>query len=359
MTQLIRTLSFAVSLLALSVAGRFASATELRVVGGLAGVNQYKHIEEPFWQNELPRLSKGQLSAKISPFDRSGLKAQEMLQLMRLGIVEFGTTILSVADPEDPQLNAIDLSGLNPDIGSLKRSVTAYRPTLERILKERYNVVLLAVYAYPAQVLFCTNAFSGLGDLAGRKVRTSSVSQSDLFTSLGAIPTVVPFAEVPDAVRRKVVDCAVTGTLSGNEIGLADVSSHLHALAINWGVSIFAVNAATWAAIAEDNRTMIAEGIRALEQRVWQSAESDTQMGLWCNTGETSCKGAPAKAMKLVPATAADTAALRRVLVQSVLPRWAARCGAQCITAWNETMQETTSIRLGESGQSVAADLAR
>ncbi|WP_293861467.1 TRAP transporter substrate-binding protein [uncultured Alsobacter sp.] len=352
----IQRLACSLAALAAFALGGQAAATELRVIGGLAGVNQYVHLEEPFWRDDLPRLSKGRLSAKISPFDRSGLKAQEMLQLMKMGIVEFGTAILSVVDSEDPELAAIDLSGLNPDMASLKRSVAAFRPALEARLRERYNVQLLAVYAYPAQVLFCTGTFSGLNDLAGRKVRTSSVSQSDMFAALGAIPTVVPFAQMPDAVRRKVVDCAVTGTLSGNEVGLADVSTHLHGLPINWGVSIFGVNAAAWKALDEKDRVLIADAVQALETRIWQSAERDTMTGLYCNTGDARCSGVSAKSLALVPASKEDGKVVRKVFVESVLPRWAARCGSSCAKTWNGTLPAATGIRFDERGIPAAAD---
>lgn len=328
-----------------------AAATELRIVGGLAGVNQYKQLEEPFWKSEIGRLSNGRLSASISPFDRSGLKGQEMLQLMRLGVVQFGTAILSLADTEDPQLNAIDLSGLNTDIGSLKRSVAAYRPFLERTLLDRYGIVLLAVYAYPAQVLFCTNEFTGLSGLAGRKVRTSSVSQSDVMTALGAIPTVVPFAQTVDAVKKRVVDCAVTGTLSGNEIGLADTTSYLHALPLNWGVSIFAANAAAWDGLSPEDRQVITEGLRKLERDVWTSAEKDTTMGIQCNVGSDQCRGVPAKAMRLVPSQPRDEATVRKVLIDAVLPRWAERCGKPCIESWNSSMAPATGIIFDAAGR--------
>jgi TRAP-type C4-dicarboxylate transport system substrate-binding protein len=355
--KVMRTLfSFAAGIVAVTVSCVAVSATELRVVGGLGGVNQYMHLEEPFWRDELPRLSNGRLSAKISPFDRSGLKGQEMLQLMRLGIVEYGTAILSLMDSEDPELAAIDLSGLNPDVASLKRSVAAFRPALEARLRQRYNVQLLAIYAYPAQVLFCTGTFNGLSDLAGRKVRTSSVSQSDLFSALGAVPTVVPFAQMAESVRKKVVDCAVTGTLSGNESGLADVSSHLHALPINWGVSIFGVNMASWKALTDQDRTLLTEAVQGLESRVWQSAERDTMTGLHCNTGDSRCSGVPTKSLVLVPASKGDGSAMRRVLVDAVLPRWLARCGVHCAQTWNDTLPAATGIRFDERRIPVVVD---
>ena len=158
------------------------------------------------------------------PFDRSGIRGQEMLQLMRLGVVPFGTILLALASADEPELNALDLPMLNPDIATLRRTVTLWRPRIETLLRERYGIRLLAVYTYPAQVMFCQQAFTGLGDLAGRRVRVSSVGQSELIEALGATPVVTPFAEIVPAIRGGVVQCAITGTLSGNAIGVHEVT---------------------------------------------------------------------------------------------------------------------------------------
>ena len=49
---------------------------ELRVVGGLAGVNQYTRYEAPFWTRQLEQLSGGKYGAQIVPFDRAGIRGQ-------------------------------------------------------------------------------------------------------------------------------------------------------------------------------------------------------------------------------------------------------------------------------------------
>src|SRR3982074_2039809 len=64
-----------------------ASPQHLRIVGGLAGVNQYTRYEEPFWTRELTRLSGGRATAEIVSFDRAGIRGQEMLRLVQLGVV--------------------------------------------------------------------------------------------------------------------------------------------------------------------------------------------------------------------------------------------------------------------------------
>jgi TRAP-type C4-dicarboxylate transport system substrate-binding protein len=80
--------------------------------------------------------------------------------------------------------------------------------------------------------VFCRRPFGSLADLAGRRIRTSSVGRSEIVAAIGGIPVVTPFAGMGAAIRTGVVECAITGTLSGNAVGLHTVTSHVHAMAI-------------------------------------------------------------------------------------------------------------------------------
>lgn len=319
-------------------------AQRLRIVGGLANLNQYKHHEEPFWTKTLPRVTSGRATAEIVPFDQAGLRGQEMLRLIQLGAVPFGTALLTLVASEDPELGAVDLSGLSPDMAALRRNVTAFRPHLVRRLRERWGIEALAVYVYPAQVIFCTRAFGGLGDLTGRRIRSSSTSQSDLIEALGAIPVQTPFAEVVPSLRSGAIECAVTGTMSGNTVGLHEVTSHIHPMAINWGVAVFGANSDAWKALPESLRNVLREELAGLEQRIWTEAERETSEGIACNTGAPSCRSGRKGAMTAVPESAADAKRLRELFTSVVLPRWAGRCGRRCETVWNATIGPSAGV---------------
>ncbi|WP_307138017.1 TRAP transporter substrate-binding protein [Pseudoroseomonas cervicalis] len=317
---------------------------QLKVVGGLANVAQYTRYEEPFWRRRIAELTHGRVVAEIAPFDRAGFRAEEMLPLMRLGVVPFGTALVAVVSSEEPEFNAVDLPGLNPDIATLRQTVRLYRPHLQQLLRERYGIELLAVYTYPAQVTWCSRPFSGLADLAGRRIRTSSVGQAELFEALGATSVVIPFAEVVSALRAGVVECAVTGTLSGNTVGLHEVTSHIHAMALTWGVSIFAANQAAWEALPEDVRRSLRAGLADLERDIWDAAERETGEGLDCATGRPGCTSGRPGRMTLVPVTPADIERRRALLTSTVLPRWVDRCGADCTRAWNTYLGPSLGI---------------
>jgi TRAP-type C4-dicarboxylate transport system substrate-binding protein len=329
-------------------AGPAAAADEpvrIKVIGGLADVSQYVRFEEPFWRRRVAEITGGRVVAEIAPFDRSGIRGQEMLQLMRLGVVPFGTVILPIASTEEPEFNAVDLPALSPDMATLRRTVGAFRPYLESLLRQRYGIELLGVYTYPAQVIFCSRPFTGLGDLRGRRVRTSSVSQSELIQALGGTGVVTPFAEIVPAFRAGTVECAITGTLSGHAIGLFEVTSHVHTMALSWGLSVFGANAGAWAALPAELQQQLRAGVRELENEIWLAADRETGEGLACNAGQPTCTSTRRGNMTIVPVSPADDERRRRLLTEVVLPRWVDRCGLDCVEAWNNHLAPATGLR--------------
>lgn len=330
-----------------SAAARSAATAmpiRLRIVGGLGGVSQYVRYEEPFWRRRIPEVTGGRVLPEIAPFDRSGIRGPEMLQLIRLGVVPFGNAPLALASAEEPEVNAADLPGINPDIAALRRAVDLYRPHLEALLAERYGIELLALYTYPAQVVFCRRPFGGLADLAGRRIRTSSVAQSELVAAIGGIPIVIAFAETVAAIRSGVVECAITGTLTGNAVGLHEVTSHVHAMAINWGLSVFGANRAAWAGLPRDLRDLLRRELAELEHAIWDAAEHETRDGLACNAGRAECQAGRRGRMTVVPVTPADDARRQRLVSEAVLPRWVQRCGMECANAWNARLGPALGI---------------
>jgi TRAP-type C4-dicarboxylate transport system substrate-binding protein len=335
------------ALIALAAAAGSAAAEgelRLRIVGGLAGVPQFNQFEKPFWSQQLARLTGGRVSAEVVAFDQAGIRGQDMLRLMQLGVVPFGTSLVSLAAEQEPILDAPNLAGLAADADELQRILTAFRPTLEQVLRDRYGVRLLAVYAYPAQTVFCRQPLRTLADLAGRRVRTSGVSQSDLVEALGGRPVQMPFAELVSAVRAGTVDCAITGTLSGNALGLHEITGFLHTQPINWGLSLFGANASAWNALPAALQQLLLRELPKLEREILADAVAQTAQGVACNTGGADCRGGRPGSMQAVGG-ADDARRVRQLFAEVVLPRWIRRCGADCASAWNQTLGSAIGVR--------------
>ena len=316
---------------------------KLQVVGGLASVNQYVRSEEPFWTQELSRLSAGKYSADISPFDRSGVPGEEMLRLMELGVVPFGTALMGLSSSQEPALGALDLAGLNPDMATLQRNLAALRPVLQKILREKHGIKLLAVYVYPAQVVFCKRPFAGLQDLQGRRIRVSSPSQADLMGALGAVPVLVGFSQIMAHMQSGNTECAITGTMSGNTIGLHEVTHYIHTLPISWGLAMFGANVNAWNALPPDLQGILEREIPKLESRIWADSEHETAQGLACNRGDATCISGHKGHMKEIAMTPEDVQKMQDLLHTVIIPRWLQRCNQHCKGTWNHTLRAMSS----------------
>ena len=338
-------LSVSVSVQA-SANGLPVGAVKLRVVGGLASVSQFTRLEEPFWTRELPRLSQGRFSADIVAFDRADIPGMQMLQLLQLGVVPFGTMLMSHVAAQYPQYAAPDLAGLNPDMASLRTTLGAFRPYLEKSLREQHGIEPLAIYIYPAQVLFCKQPIRGLADLRGQRVRVSSSSQGDFVLALGGVPVRTDFARIMESIRSDALDCAITGASSGNTLGLHTATSHLHTMPVTWGMAIFGANSAAWQALPPELQALLRTELPKLEARVWQEAQRETVMGLHCNRGAPSCVGAAPGRMALVPMSEQDERLRDEIFRTTVLPRWLQRCGAVCAPLWRDTIGAARGIAL-------------
>ena len=316
----------------------------LRIVGSLGQLNVYTRHERPFWTEVLPRVSDGRLAADIVAFDQAGLGGSDMLRLVQAGAVPFATALVPLVAAQDPRLGAPDLAGLNPDLPTMRRHTAAFRPYLAQRLRERWGAELLGVYLYPAQVTFCKRPFASLADLLGRRIRTSNLSQSDFVEALGAVPVQTAFADIVPKLKSGDIECAITGAMSGNIVGLHEVTTHVHTLATNWGLAVFIANDAAWQALPAESRALLRRELASLEAAIWDESERETEGGLACNRGDASCTDGRRGRMTVVQATPQDLRRGRTIVVGAVLPRWVQRCGAECAEVWNRTLAPVTGI---------------
>jgi TRAP-type C4-dicarboxylate transport system substrate-binding protein len=317
----------------------------LRIVGGLGGLNQYTRHEARFWNEDLRRLSQGKYGATIVPFNQAGVPGQEMLNLIRLGVIPFGTALLSQVSNEYPELGAPDIAGLNPDMGTLRRVIGAFRPYLERTLRERHGVEPLAVYVYPAQVIFCRQPVKQLSDLAGRRVRVSGNTQADFVRALGGMPVFTEFTEVVANIQSENTQCAITGAMSGNALGLHKMTHSLYTMPLSWGIAVFGANVDAWSALPPELQALLRRELPKLEAEVWRESERDTGQGIACNTGAAACTSGSKGQMVEARPSPEDEKRRREIFAGSVLPKWLQRCGRTCVEVWEQTIGPVVGIK--------------
>ncbi len=326
-----------------------ALAEELSVVGSWSSLPLHNQYEAPFWSDKLPAASGGDIDVSLTTHDQMNLGVGDVFRLLGDGVYDVAMTVADYAVADAPELEGLDVPLVALTADEARAMVDAARPMVEDIYNTRFNSHVLAIAPYPPQVVFCNAEINGLDDLAGKKVRASGRMTAKFLEALGAEGVNVSFAEVPGALQKGVVDCAVTGAGSGYSAGWWEVSTHLLPIPLGgWDSVVTAINMDKWNSLDADTQALITDQVKAeFEDPAWASAQDALVNDIACLTGNGECPAGDARGMTLVEVSDADFEKARSVLVNEVLPEWAERAGADWAARWNESVGQTVGVQIG------------
>ncbi len=320
--------------------------TEIAVIGSSESTNMHKFVEQPFWTETVPSGSGDAINVDFKGLQTSGLKGPEIIRLLGTGAIGIAHGTFTTVAADDEVFNGIDLPGLAPTIETARAVSEAYRPVVSKTLAEKHGLKLLAVLPFTSQVFFCSTPVNGLDDFAGKKIRVYGRSLAEMVEAAGATAVTIPFNEVVPALQTGVVDCAVTGITAGNTAKWYEVAKYLYNLPTGWAINFYAANAESWNTMDSAAQAYLTKAIQQMENDIWKFTAEENQFGVACNTGQDPCKFGEKADMKLTELTPADKEKLNTLLLESVVPNWAARCGAECTRIWNETVGKVVDMEL-------------
>lgn len=324
-----------------------AFAEELAVVGSWSGLPLHKQYEKPFWDEKMPAASGGNITANLTTHDQMGINGGDVFRMLGEGVFDVGMTVADYAVSDTPALEGLDVPLIAMDAASAKVMVDAARPLIDDIYADVFNAKVLGVAPYPPQVVFCNTEIASLEGLKGKKIRASGRMTGKLLEALGAEAVSVSFGEVPGALQKGVVDCAVTGAGSGYSAGWWEVSTHLMPIPLGgWDPVVTAINLDKWNSLSAEDQALIEKTVKAeLETPAWETAQNALATDIACLTGNGECPG-DKRGMTLVEASDADFNTARDVLVSQVLPDWAERSGGDWGKRWNDTVGKATGVQI-------------
>ncbi len=325
-----------------------AMAEDLSVVGSWSSLPLHKEYEAPFWGETLPAASGGKINVNLTTHNQMNLGVGDVYRLLGDGVYDVAMTVADYAVADAPELEGLDVPLLALTADEARAMVDAARPMVVDIYHDRFNSHVLAIAPYPPQVVFCNAEISGLDDLAGKKVRASGRMTAKFLEALGAEGVNVSFSEVPGALQKGVVDCAVTGAGSGYSAGWWEVSTHLLPIPLGgWDSVVTAMNLDKWNSLDAEMQTLISDQVATeFEAPAWATAQNALVNDIACLTGNGECPAGDARGMTLVEVSDADFAKARGVLVDEVLPEWAERAGAEWAERWNASVGATVGVTI-------------
>lgn len=320
--------------------------TSLNVVGSWSSLELHRMFEQPFWTESLPAASGGNMTTNLTTHDQLGIPGGDVYNLLSEGLYDVGMTVMDYAVQDAPEMEALDLPMLSQDVDTARAIAEAYMPIANMAAEKRFNSKVLAIVPYPQQVVFCRDPVANLADLEGRNIRASGRSTLEFLEAAGATSLNIAFNEVPGALDRGVIDCAVTGSMSGYSSAWYEMADYLYALpAGGWDYVVTAISLDAWNGLSSSEQSTLEDAIVSdFINPVWANAEIDTQQGIACLTGTANCtRGEPAD-MTLVMPTDDDIARSMSILEDTVLPNWSSRVDQETIDLWNQQIGSIVNL---------------
>lgn len=337
-----------ISLMASAAIASPVMAESLSVVGSWSSLPLHKEYEAPFWQATLPEASGGNLQTTVTTHNQMNLGVGEVFRLLGQGVFDVGMTVGDYAVADAPELEGLDVPLVAMSADKAEAAVKAARPMVDEIFAKRFNSKVLAIAPYPPQVVFCNAEVGSLDDLKGLKVRASGRMTAKFLEALGAEGITVSFSEVPGALQKGVVDCAVTGAGSGYSAGWWEVTTHLLPIPLGgWDPVVTAMNMDKWQSLDADTQALIEKEIaEKFEAPAWSTAEGALANDIACLTGKGECASGDSRNLVLVEASDGDIEKAREILQSEVLPEWAERAGGDWAARWNESVGAVVGVTI-------------
>jgi TRAP-type C4-dicarboxylate transport system substrate-binding protein len=321
----------------------FASSVELRIVGSWNSLTLFKNFEQPFWTEVVPQEMG--IKTSVTSLGQVNLRGAAVLRQMDMGVFDVVHTVIDYVVEDSLPLAGLDLPALALDLKLARKVVDAYIPVLDEYLAKDFGIKLLSVTPYPAQILFSRDRISSLSDLRGKKIRASGWTTAEFINAVGATGVTLSFSEVPQAMQRGVVDGAVTGSLSGYSAGWGEVSSYVYPLPIGgWDYVIGTISLKTWEKLTPEQQSKLQQLIKdRLETPAWEVTARETTEGIECLGGGECPHGKPGN-LEILELSEADKARSNQILVENVLPAWAAKVPKDVVAKWNATIGEVVGL---------------
>ena len=319
---------------------------QVKVIGAYSTVQHSAKVEQEFWNKIVPEMSNNMVSANYNHQDIMGIKDFQVLRLIKLGVTDFGVSDISKMAGDDPTFEGCDLAGLALDIGTAREVCNAWKPAMNRAMEEKFNAKLLALGTNPPQVFWCRDPVAGIADLKGRKIRVFNKTMADFIQAIGGTTISMAFGEVVPALQRGVVDCAVTGTTSGNSAGWPEVTTHIYPMYLGWSINYQAVNLDSWNSFTPETREFFLKAFAVIEDNLWATAAQSTAEADNCNTGRDPCTLGKKANMTIVDVTEADQVVHKDLMQNVVLVEWGRRCGSECAAQWNDTIGPIVGLQI-------------
>lgn len=278
-------------------------------------VNSFQTENVQQFAADVDKATGGKLKITLHP-NGSLYKANEIKRAVQTGQAQAGEFILSGAANENALFGVDAIPFLADSYASAKRLADASRPAIEKLLASQ-GMKLLFVSPWPGQSLYSIKPIETIADFKGTKMRAYNPATSRIAQLVGAQPTTIQLAELPQALATGTVENFLTSSASGVESKLYESVKHFYSVNAWLPKNAIVAQQKAFDALDKPTQDALLKAAVAAEQRGWALSEQKNAEYL---------KELSAKGMKVAAPSEALTRELKKI-GQTMTAEWLKQAG--------------------------------
>jgi len=236
---------------------------------------------------EVEKSTGGALSVQMHT-NASLLPMPAIKRGVQSGQVQIGEILISVYGNEDPFFEVDSIPQLVTSTEQARRLHALVRPFIEARFA-RQGLAILYTVPWPPSGLYSNAPLPSVEALRGTRMRTFNVMTNRFATLLGAAPTLVQAAEVPQAFATGVVNAMVTSATTGVDSSAWDYAKVFTPIGFTRTHNVIFVQRRALEALPAAQRDALLAGAKAAEIRGWELSDeaATSQQAILASRGMT------------------------------------------------------------------------
>ena len=136
-------------------------------------------------------------------------------------------------------------------------------PTISGVIEKKWNVKIIGNLMYAQTGFYSQKAIKSEADFKGLQIRAMTGFDTKIYSALGGMPTVIPWAELYTALQRKVVTSMPNSLNAAADIKVWEVCNNFSMIGYVIGTGVLAVNTKSFSKLPADLQAVVIEAGKA------------------------------------------------------------------------------------------------
>ncbi len=187
--------------------------------------------------------------------------------------MQLGEIRLAVYSNENAIYGLDNIPNLASTYGAERRLTEVQKPYFDKLL-DKQGMKIIAYEPWPGQGFYTKKKVNSLKDLKGQKIRIYSKLTEKMARMVGMNPTILPFADVPQAFSTSLIEAMWTSAQTGTDVQAWDFTKYFTYTGSEHNKNAFLVNKKALDSLDKKTRKIVLAAGRHATKRAWKMSKA-------------------------------------------------------------------------------------